>query len=313
MRKKALVTGGAGFIGSNLTLRLLDEGWHVHVFDNLSTGHIKHVNDIENAGAKFYKCNYGSGFAAEILNNIRPDVVFHMAAVPRVQYSVEHPAETHENNVLGTLKLLEACKGKIGRFVFSSSSSVNGDTNVLPTSEDVQRKPKSPYALQKAVIEDYNVIWSNLYDVDTVSLRYFNVFGPRQYGDSAYSTVVSAWCHNYKAGKPLRLDGSGDQYRDFCYVDNVVDANILAAESSHKFCGDKFNIAGGETRSVNRVLDCFKRRFGADKIVVDHTPPRLGDVFATEADLTRSREILGYVPRVKFDEGMEETFKWWNI
>jgi len=313
MRKKALVTGGAGFIGSNLTLRLLDEGWNVHVLDNLSTGHITHVNDIEHAGAKFHKCNYGSGFAASIIDKVRPDVVFHMAAIPRVQYSVEHPVETHDNNVLGTLRLMEACLGKVGRFVFSSSSSVNGDTKILPTPETAPRNPKSPYALQKAIIEDYSVIWSNLYDMDTVSLRYFNVFGPRQYGDSAYSTVVSAWCHNYKHGTNLRLDGTGEQYRDFCYVDNVVDANILAAESSAKFTGDKFNIAGGETRSVNQVLESFKRRFGEDKIVVEHKPPRIGDVFATEADLTRSKTILGYTPRVKFDEGMEETFKWWKI
>lgn len=313
MRKKALVTGGAGFIGSNLTLKLIELGWNVHVFDNLSTGHITHVNDIENAGAKFHKCNYGSGFAMSNIEKIRPDVVFHMAAIPRVAYSVENPVETHDNNVLGTLRLMEACKGKIGRFIFSSSSSVNGETKVLPTPETVTRNPKSPYALQKAVIEDYCNIWSDLYGVDTVSLRYFNVFGPRQYGDSAYSTVVSAWCHNFKVGKPLRLDGSGEQYRDFCYVDNVVEANILAAENSKKFCGDKFNIAGGETRSVNQVLDSFKRRFGASNFVVEHAPPRLGDVFATQADLTHSRDVLGYSPKVRFDDGLEETFKWWKI
>jgi UDP-glucose 4-epimerase len=313
MRKKALVTGGAGFIGSNLTLRLLRDGWVVHVFDNLSTGNIQNVNDIESKGAKFYKCNYGSGYSADIVKNVRPDVVFHLGAIPRVQYSVEYPIDTHENNVLSTLKLMEVCKQHAGKFVFSSSSSVNGDTNILPTPETVTRNPKSPYALQKAVVEDYCRLWSQLYNLDTVSLRYFNVFGPRQYGDSAYSTVISAWCHNYKVGKSFRLDGTGEQYRDFCFVDNVVDANILAAEHSQRLNGDVFNIAGGQVKSVNDILMNFKERFKTNIPEITYAPPRIGDIFATEADLTKSKNVLGYVPKISFNEGLEETFKWWQI
>lgn len=307
---KALVTGGAGFIGSNLSLNLLNDGWKVHFVDDMSSGIKEHVTELETAGAEFHYGSYGT-VGADVVGRLKPDAVFHLGAVPRVLYSVENPVLTNENNVQETLRFMEACRGNVGRFVFSSSSSVNGDTNVLPTPETLNRRPKSPYALQKAIIEDYCRLWSELYKMDTVSLRYFNVFGPRQYGDSPYSTVVSAWCNNVKEGKPLRLDGSGEQSRDFCYVDNVVTANLLAATSSKTFKGDVFNIAGGQVHTVNDVLAKFRERCG--NVELTRAPPRQGDVFATEADLSRAAIVLGYEPRVDFDEGMKRTFEWWGI
>ena len=311
--KTAIVTGGAGFIGSNMTLRLLNEGWEVGVIDNMSTGIDLHVKEIEAAGGKFWNESYGSGKVDMIMAEYKPDAVFHFAAIPRVVYSIEQPVETNDNNVQETLKLLKSCEGRVGRFIFSSSSSVNGDTDVRPTPTTLKRRPKSPYALQKAVVEDYCRLWSELYGLDTVSLRYFNVFGPRQYGDSAYSTVISAWCNNAIDRKPLRLDGTGEASRDFCYIDNVVEANLLAAACDKKFSGDVFNIAGGEVNTVNDVLDCFRRRLAKEQFVIEHAPARIGDVFATEANLTTSKEVLGYEPLVDFDEGLKRTFDWWKL
>ena len=190
----------------------------------------------------------------------------------------------------------------------------------MPTPTTLNRRPKSPYALQKATIEDYCRLWSELYELDTVSLRYFNVFGPRQYGASAYSTVISAWCNNIAKGKNLRLDGTGEQSRDFCYIDNVVEANLLAAACTKKFSGDVFNIAGGETHTVREVLTCFHDRcghkIGGDqprKFTVVQASPRVGDVFATQADLTESKEVFGYEPIVNFEEGLRRTFEWWKL
>ncbi len=318
--KFAIVTGGAGFIGCNMTLRLLKDGWTVYVVDNMSSGIELHVKEIEEAGATFYKCSYGSTIAANLIDDVKPDVVFHFGAIPRVVYSIENPTETNNNNVQETLKLLEACKGNVGRFIFSSSRSVNGDTDVMPTPTTLNRRPKSPYALQKATIEDYCRLWSELYELDTVSLRYFNVFGPRQYGASAYNTVISAWCNNIAKGKNLRLDGTGEQSRDFCYIDNVVEANLLAAACTKKFSGDVFNIAGGETHTVREVLTCFHDRcghkIGGDqprKFTVVQASPRVGDVFATQADLTESKEVFGYEPIVNFEEGLRRTFEWWKL
>ena len=305
-----------------MTLRLLNEGWQVEVIDNMSSGIEKHRDEIIEAGAKFWNVSYGADCVEDIMRRFKPDVVFHFAAIPRVVYSIERPILTNENNVQETLKLLKHCEGNVGRFIFSSSSSVNGDTDIRPTPTTLNRRPKSPYALQKSTIEDYCRLWSELYKLDTVSLRYFNVFGPRQYGDSAYSTVISAWCNNIVNGKNLRIDGTGEQSRDFCYVDNVVDANLLAATCDRSFSGEVFNIAGGEVRTVRQVLNSFHDRCGHPphigdnkyrKFTVVQAPPRVGDVFATEADLSLSKQVLGYAPAVTFDEGMKRTFEWWGL
>lgn len=309
---KALVTGAAGFIGSNLALKLLDEGISVIGVDDMSFGHDINVHDIRIAGGKVICDDYGSNYIHDLIAESKFDVVFHLGAIPRVLYSVEFPVETTDCNVTSTIKLLQACKGNVGRFVFSSSSAVVGDIALdkLPSNEDVQRRPKSPYAAQKSMIEDMCRIYSELHDLDTISLRYFNVFGPRQYGDSAYSTVISAWCNAIKTSQPLRVDGDGTQSRDFCYVDNAVAANILAANSNRRFEGEAVNIAHGVTRSINEILNVFTHQFNTK---LEYSQTRQGDVYMTHADITRAYELLGYTPSVSFKEGLNATLKWWNL
>ena len=239
------------------------------------------------------------------------DVVFHVAAVPRVSYSVENPADTTLNNVAKTVKLMEACRGKIDRFVFSSSSSVYGGADLMPTPADYPRDPKSPYAWHKSSIEDLLRMFGNLYDFDSVCLRYFNVFGPNQYGDSPYSTAISAWCHAIKHGTPLRKDGTGEQSRDMCYVDNVVDVNIRAANYEGTLRGEAFNVACGDRTSNNQILAKFEEKFG--DLDVNQAPFRAGDVMHTQADISETERVFGYKPLVRFWDGLEKTFEWWDI
>ena len=313
MKKKALVTGIAGFIGSNLARRLVDEGWQVTGVDDLSTGRLSNVNDL--ATKKSIKLYAGVDFASPIiLQAIQSqafDIVFHLAAIPRVSYSVDNPFITTDVNIGRTIKLLEACRGNIKRFVFASSSSVYGGATVLPTPTSYQKNPKSPYALQKSVCEDFLSMFSTLYGIETVSLRFFNVFGQNQYGDSAYATAISAWCHAIKNGTSLRSDGTGEQSRDMCYVDNVVEANILAAESDRTFCGEQFNVACGDRVSNNEILAYFKEHW--PKLTIVNAPARIGDVMHSQADISETVDVLGYTPLVRFWDGLSRTTEWWKI
>jgi len=311
--KNILVTGGLGFIGSNLAVELLLGGYNVTVVDNMTSAR----SDVED----FIKNNKSMNiirncFASDtIINNIRNggyDCVFHVAAIPRVSYSVEHPFETTDNNVNKTVRLIEACVGNVRRFVFSSSSSVYGGADILPTPVSHIKDPKSPYAWQKSCIEDFISITCELHpDFDAVCLRYFNVFGPGQFGDSAYATAVSAWCHAIKEGLPLRSDGTGEQSRDMCYVDNVVDANIKSMLSNEKFTGNRMNIACGDRVSNNQILEFLMNRF--DNITVNHAPFRAGDVLHTQADISETERLIGYRPLVRFWEGLEITLDWWGL
>jgi len=331
--KRALVTGGCGFIGSNLVKKLVQENWTVDVVDDMSSGHLElldglkmrvipvgmlHVfcNEIKSRGERDQsEVHVMQGDFAEyrVLNRIAEknyDVVFHQAAIPRVSFSVENPSLTTDINIFSTVKLFEACAGNVDRIVFASSSSVYGGADVLPTSESYQKNPKSPYAWQKSAIEDFASMCGSLYDLDIVCLRYFNVFGPGQYGDSPYSTAVSAWCHAAKNKTACRSDGDGTQTRDMCYVDNVVHANILAAESDMKFMGRFYNIACGDRVSNNQILEYFRENF---EVEVVNAPWRPGDVMHTRADINRAKEELGYEPLVRFWEGLEKTVEWWKI
>jgi len=334
---KALVTGGCGFIGSNLTKELVKLGWTVDVVDNLSSGDLDSLEGLNVRhipGGSFLRHFYES---LEINNNHRKsdevivipddfshagvlshisdknyDIVFHQAAVPRVGYSVENPAETTYENIAKTVSLFEACAGNVKRIVWASSSSVYGGADTMPTKE-VERGnslPKSPYAWQKFAIEDYAKLCADLYDLDIVCLRYFNVFGPGQKGDSAYSPAVSAWCHATKTGAALRSDGDGEQTRDMCYIDNVVQSNILAASSSKPFNGRCYNIACGDSVSNNQILDFFIKNF---EINIVHVPERPGDVKHTLADISRAVDELGYEPTVSFWEGLKLTLAWWGF
>ena len=309
--KNALVTGGCGFIGSNLSLALKKEGYKVVIVDDLSSARKDWKTALEGSDIEVVESCFAD---SEILSRIESkefDVVFHNAAIPRVSYSVENPGITTDTNINKSVKLLEASVNNIKRFVFASSSSVYGGADVLPTSVTHPKDPKSPYAWQKSAIEDLIKIFVSLYDFDAVCLRYFNVFGPGQFGGSAYSTAVSAWCHAIKNGKDLRSDGTGEQTRDMCYVDNVVLANVLAAKYEEKFLGNCYNVACGDRVSNNQILEFLKERH--EGINIQHAPPRAGDVMHTQADISQTEKDLNYVPRVRFWEGLKKTLEWWNL
>jgi nucleoside-diphosphate-sugar epimerase len=313
---KILITGVAGFIGSNLAQRCLDEGWETHGVDNLSNGHVEFLPN----GTNFIYADFSD---EKVLNKIRSqefDVVFHLAAVPRVSYSVEHPLETNDVNVSRTLELIEACKGNVKRFVFASSSSVYGGADVIangPTLETHSKDPKSPYALQKSIIEDYLTLYGQLYGLESICLRFFNVFGPNQLGDSPYATAVSAWISAILKGKPMRSDGDGMQSRDMCYVDNVTDACVRAAKKINYYgvtlalttpMGRCYNVACGERTTNNQILQYLTKRY--PQALVQLAPKRPGDVMHTHADISRASHELGYTPIVRVWEGIERTIKW---
>jgi len=335
MVNRALVTGGCGFIGSNLVHRLVEEGWKVTVVDDMSNGHLElleglSVRVIPDAG--FWEAFRESPASAiddntvlvvqddfahsQVLMSVKRkeyDVIFHQAAVPRVSYSVEHPSDTTDVNIASTIALFESAINAVDRLVWASSSSIYGGADLLPTHESTQKNPKSPYAWQKSAVEDAAAMFGDLYNLDIVCLRYFNVFGPGQYGDSPYSTAVSAWCNNTKVHKPLRSDGDGTQSRDMCYVDNVVDANILSATADIEggFMGKCYNIACGDRTTNNEILDYFKSKFS--HVTVEDAPWRPGVVMHTQADIRRASEDFGYEPKIRFWEGLDRTITWWGL
>ena len=331
MIKRALVTGGCGFIGSNLSRKLLSEGWRVDVVDDMSNGHLELLEGCNmrvvplDLLSQFDESGYVRSDETMLvlqgdfthegvidrIQNKQYDVIFHQAAIPRVLYSVENPAETTEVNVLRTTRLFEACRNNVKRIVWASSSSVYGGAEDLPTQESCPKNPKSPYAWQKSAIEDIAKIFGDLYDLDIVCLRYFNVFGTGQHGDSPYSTAVSAWCHAIKNCKPLRSDGDGSQSRDLCYIDNAVHANILAAESNKKFLGKCYNVSCGDRTTNLEILEYLTEKF-QHAVVVD-APWRPGDVMHTQADISEIKADLGYEPLVKFWEGLDRTIEWWGL
>jgi len=309
MTERVLITGAAGFIGSNLVTRCLAEGWVVRGVDDMSSGHRELLHPAFNTGSLLI-----GDFAADfVLNSIRAqafDVVIHLAATPRVSYSVEHPLETHDNNVTKTLKLLDACTGNVKRFVFASSSAVYGGALELPTPETAPKEPKSPYALQKSIIEDYLKLYSNLYGLDSACLRFFNVFGPGQLGSNPYATAIAAWLTAIKRGEPMRSDGDGFQSRDMCYVDNVTDACAKAVQSKVPLMGACYNVACGDNVSNNDILAVLRAHYPEATVV--NAPARRGDVMHTMADVSKAQQQLGYVPLVKFWPGLIKTMMWYE-
>jgi len=307
---RILVTGGAGFIGSNVVLECLRRGHNLDIVDDLSNGHVEFLPQQLFENDNFYMCSFDS---ETILNRIRSksyDVVIHLAAVPRVSYSVEHPLETHNKNVDATVRLIEACRGNIKRFVFASSSSVYGGAELLPTDTEQPKDPKSPYALQKSIIEDYLKLYNSLYEFDSVSLRFFNVFGPNQLGGSPYSTAVSAWLDSIMAGESMRSDGDGSQSRDMCYVDNVVDACLRSAESEKHLNGIVLNVACGDRTTNKEILEYLLKKFPGSKYY--DAPWRPGDVMHTQADVSLTEQVLGYKPLVRFWDGLDKTIMWYQ-
>lgn len=311
---KVTITGSAGFIGSNIVERCLDLGWQVQGIDNFATGFVEMASP-----ARLTKFAGRYSFVQTDICNTQElvyllsgsEVVFHLAALPRVSFSIDHPMGADHANTHGTLSVLEAARlAGVKRVVFSCSSSVYGGVAEFPTPETAPATPKSPYALHKQTGAEYCRLYSELHGLETCSLLYFNVFGPYQRADSAYATVIPAFFDAAMNGKPCRVDGDGEQSRDFAYVDNVVDANILAATHKEPLMGDRFNIACGESNSVNQVFDQIQKLLSV-KLQKTMAPPRLGDPRRSLADITKARTILGYDPKINFEEGMKLTAQWW--
>lgn len=309
---KCLVTGGAGFIGSHLVDLLVDNNHTVTIVDNISTGNIKNVNHQQpysNAACSLYIADFASEHVLTMIRESKFDVVFHLAATASVPYSVDHPVATNDNNVSKTLALLDACRfGKVKKFVFSSSSAVYGNSREFPTTEFAAKKPMSPYALQKSVIEEYCELYQKLYGLESVCLRYFNVFGPRQAGSGAYANVISGWCVNGIASGRIRLDGNGEAFRDFVYVKDVAHVNLLAAMSDIKFgC---YNVGSGVSIKIADIFDWFSN-LCMKNVEVIHTPTRPGDPAKTQASIEKTRLAFDFVPTKLDPARLVETFTWY--
>jgi UDP-glucose 4-epimerase len=307
MTNHYLVTGGAGFIGSHLARRLVADGAAVRVVDNLSTGNLARLEDV-NSSIEFIEGDLADeGFSDQILQGI--DYVFHQAAVPSVQRSVLDPLTTNRANVTATLNLLESCRrAKVRRFVYAASSSAYGDTEVLPKRETMAPNPLSPYALQKWVGEHYCKLYYDLYGLETVSLRYFNVFGPSQDPDSQYSAVIPKFIRAMLANEPVTVYGDGEQSRDFTYVDNVVEANLLAMRANGAV-GKVFNIGCGEQITLNRLIRVLEKILST-RAIVNYTDPKVGDVRHSVADVGLARRVLGYQHNISFEMGLRKTVEW---
>lgn len=297
-KKNYLVTGGAGFIGSHLVDSLIAAGHRVRVIDNLSTGKRERVNPA----AEFVLADFTD------LEGIRPyfegmDGVFHVGALPRIPYSIEHPVPAAEANVMGTLNVFVAARdAKVKRVVYSASSSAYGSQEELPLRPDMPANPLNPYALHKYMGEKIAEQFHRFYDMETVSLRYFNVYGPRMADEGAYVTVISHFKRQKKAGEPITIHGDGEQSRDFTHVFDVVRANVLAMESTIAGHGEVVNVGAGERHSINKIADMF----GGARMYVDG---RKGEARHTQADITKTRELIGWEPTIRFDEGLRRLLR----
>jgi len=306
--KNIVVTGGAGFIGSNLVRALAGEN-EVIVIDDLSTGNLENIRDlIDNQSIMFVE---GSITDLDLLKKTfeNVDYVFHEAAIPSVPRSIKDPLKSNHTNVNGTLNVLVAARDSgVEKVVYASSSSVYGDTPVLPKKEDMKPSPLSPYAVSKLVGEYYCQVFTKVYGLSAVSLRYFNVYGPRQDPLSEYAAVIPRFISRVLNGESPIVFGDGNQTRDFTFVRDVVNANILAMKSN---VSGVFNIAGGKRISINELAQLVMRIIGKDLDVV-YNDPQPGDIMHSLADISKAKEQLGYEPRFDLTKGLEETLKWFQ-
>lgn len=307
---KVLVTGGAGFIGSNLADELIRQGARVTIIDNLSTGRRENLADILGP-FEFIEGDINDD--AAVLKAIEGvEVIFHEAALPSVPRSVENPAETHRACVDGTFNLLvKAKENGVRRFIYAASSSAYGDQPILPKVETMQPDPLSPYAVAKLTGELYCRAFNNVYGLETMSLRYFNVFGPRQDPSSAYSGVISRFIDSLMSGKTPIIYGDGEQSRDFTFIANVVDANIRAAQATEGL-GQTLNVANGDQITLNRLLSVLTGITNSEGVEAEYLPGRTGDVKHSQADNSRAVEWLGYKELVGLEEGLSRTIDWWK-
>lgn len=301
MSTKILVTGGAGFIGSHLVDRLIKEGNKVIVIDDLSTGKKENLNPE----ADFYQvsiCDF---------EKIKPffqgvDCVFHLAALPRVPVSIKDPIGTSEINIMGTINVFKAASdSKVKRVIFASSSSVYGDQEKFPLKEDMEPLPISPYALQKLVGEQFGELFTSIYEIPVISLRFFNIYGPRNDPESDYSLVIAKFLKQKSQDKALTIFGDGEQTRGFCYIDDLLEALVKTMVGEKLKGGEKINIANKDSYSVNYLAKLI-----SDK--VEYLAPRKGDVLHTKADISLAKELLDWEPRVSFEEGVEKTKQWFD-
>src|ERR671918_1526852 len=306
MSDRILVTGGAGFIGSHIVRRLLSDGARVRVVDDLSTGNKSRLADVQNS-IEFNRGDLANpAICDEAVRGV--DYVLHQAAVPSVQRSVSDPLGTNRANVTATLNLLESCrKAGVRRFVYAASSSAYGDTEILPKIEEMPPNPLSPYALQKLVGERYCKLYCDLFGLETVSLRYFNVFGPDQDPHSEYSAVIPKFISKLLVKEPIVVYGDGEQTRDFTYVDNVVEANLLAVQAT-KASGKVLNVGCGERISLNRLITLLEEFVGV-KAKVTYGASKPGDVHHSLADISLARRLLGYEPKIMVQEGLRRTLE----
>ena len=306
----ALVTGGAGFIGSHIASALAAAGARIRIIDDLSTGYRENLEEIGGDVDFIHASLADEPSLRKALEDV--ELVFHEAAIPSVPRSVEHPIETHEATANGTFALLLAARDqKVRRVIYAASSSAYGDQPELPKREDMRPAPLSPYAVAKLMGEYYCQVFTHVYGLETVSLRYFNVFGPRQDPSSQYSGVISRFMDALINGTQPVIYGDGEQSRDFTYVGNVIDANFRAAESTAAV-GKVINVANGESVTLNKLLDKMKQVIGNRNVSPRYEPSRRGDVRHSLADLTLARELLGYEPTVGLEDGLRRTFDWWK-
>ncbi len=295
--KTVVVTGGAGFLGSHLCPALLEAGYTVHVVDTLVAGKREHVPH----GAVLHEIDIRNTSALSELFKASGNIVglFHLAALPRVQYSIDYPLESNDVNVAGTLSVLTAARdAKVGRVVYSASSSAYGDQETLPLHEEMLPKPKSPYALQKYTAEHYCRVFTEVYGLPTVSLRYFNLYGPNSDPNGPYAQAIIKFLYQRKEGKPITITGDGEQTRDCVHVRDVVRANILALESQKVGNGEVINIGSGSSVSVNDIA----RMVGGGVV---HIAPRV-ETRHTRADISRAKTLLNWEPLTPLSEGMAE-------
>lgn len=296
-----IVTGGAGFIGSHLTDKLIADGHTVRVVDNLLLGKREFVNDA----AEFHEVDIRDAQALQPIFD-GADAVFHLAADPRLQVSIEQPLETHEVNVTGTLNVLEAARlAQVKKFVFTSTCALYNEAAPLPVSELASVLPKSPYGLHKLMGEQYTKLYSDLYGLSTVSLRYFNVYGPRKTADGGYPMVIPIFLKQRQDDEPMTVVGDGEATRDYVHISDIVRANILAWESDVSN-GDIFNIGVGRQTSVNDIASLI----GGKTITL---PPRIGELRFLEANNAKAKEVLGWEPTVVFEDGLEALKKDWGV
>ncbi len=335
-RSHALITGCCGFIGSHLASTLLEAGWLVDGVDDMSNGSVANVDHLrqdfqlrvvptilipafernhehERTSDTFliFEGDFCSPVILKRIVDRNYDVIFHLAAEPSVEISIKNPAQTAFNNLQKTIELMAASVGAIRRFVFASSAAVYGNLPSLPVNENSSTSPASPYALQKRQVEETGELFQELYDFEFVSLRMFNVYGPRQSGSSPYSTVIASWCDKVKRQEPVRLDGDGKQSRDLIYVKDACEAFLNVALFSGSFGYEVFNVATGIAQTNNYVLSLFHSYWS--ELQVKFAPPRVGDIRHSVAEVKKIKEVLKFNAKTRLSQGLELTFRSWDL